>query len=161
MANNIGLSLDMVVPFGFAGSIKAARAASVTLGRINLMQHEAKPGSRIGGHTFEKHVGKNETWLRERLKCEPHIRGASSFTDIRVAEWAISETMQANAMKIKAWTVAPHNDLILVTDVGRDVGKIVIRQSGEYRPASRVRVILRYQTYNGMPYYVLTAMLLA
>ncbi len=30
MANNIGLSLDMVVPFGFAGSIKAARAGSIT-----------------------------------------------------------------------------------------------------------------------------------
>src|SRR5579871_6028542 len=46
MANNIGLSLDIVVPFGFAGSIRAARAARVTMGRINLYMHEAKDGSR-------------------------------------------------------------------------------------------------------------------
>ncbi|MGF6506469.1 hypothetical protein OKW26_002272 [Paraburkholderia sp. 32] len=32
LANNIGLSVDMVVPFGFAGSIRALRAASVTMG---------------------------------------------------------------------------------------------------------------------------------
>ncbi|MGF6369206.1 hypothetical protein OKW40_001956 [Paraburkholderia sp. RAU6.4a] len=32
MADQIGLSIDMAVPFGFAGSIKAARAASVKMG---------------------------------------------------------------------------------------------------------------------------------
>ncbi|MFP4850318.1 RNase A-like domain-containing protein [Paraburkholderia sp. BR14264] len=58
-------------------------------------------------------------------------------------------------------TTAPRNDLTLFEDVGRNVGNLVIRKSGEYRPASRVKVILRYQTYNGMPYYVLTAMLVA
>ncbi|MCC8405384.1 hypothetical protein LJ655_26615 [Paraburkholderia sp. MMS20-SJTN17] len=42
MADKIGLSLDMAVPFGFAGSIKAARAGSITMGRINLQMHEAK-----------------------------------------------------------------------------------------------------------------------
>jgi len=30
MANSIGLSIDLAVPFGFSGSIKAARAASIT-----------------------------------------------------------------------------------------------------------------------------------
>src|SRR5579871_4897314 len=121
MANHIGLSLDMVVPFGFAGSIKAARAASITIGRISLRMHEARDGSRIGGHTIEKHVGKNEAWLRDRLKLDPHIGAASSFTDIRLAEWAISETMQVNATKIKAWAAAPRNDLVLIFDVGRSV----------------------------------------
>jgi hypothetical protein len=53
MANSIGLSLDMFVPFGFAGSIKAARAARVTIGRINLDTHEAKAlKPKLGGHTI-------------------------------------------------------------------------------------------------------------
>ncbi|MGF6479212.1 RNase A-like domain-containing protein [Paraburkholderia sp. JPY419] len=162
MANIIGLSVDMIVPFGFAGSIKAARVASVTMGRINLQMHEARavnPG--LGGHTILKHVEKDEAWLRERLKRDLHIAAASSFADIRQAEWAITEAMRVNATKIKAWTRAPRNDLTLFEDVGRNVGNVVSRKSGEYRPASRVKVILRYQTYNGMPYYVLTAMLVA
>ncbi|MEX3788365.1 RNase A-like domain-containing protein [Paraburkholderia sp. BR14374] len=153
MANKIGPSVDMIVPFGFAGSIKAARVASVTMGRINLQMHEARvvnPG--LGGHTILKHVENNEAWLRERLKRDLHIAAASSFADIRQAEWAITEAMRANATKIKAWTRAPRNDLTLFEDVGRNVGNVVSRKSGEYRPASRVKVILRYQTYNGMPY---------
>jgi len=60
MADHIGLSLDIAVPFGFAGSLKAARAAQITIGRINLEMHEARAGSRGGGHTLLKHVGKSE-----------------------------------------------------------------------------------------------------
>ncbi|MCC8404855.1 hypothetical protein LJ655_23775 [Paraburkholderia sp. MMS20-SJTN17] len=160
MADKIGLSLDMAVPFGFAGSIKAARAASITMGRINLQMHEAKAlNPKLGGHTIEKHVGKTEAWLRDRLVRDPHIPAASSFTDIRFAEWAISETMNANVARIKAWAASPLNDLTLFKDVGRNVGHAVIRKSGAYVPARRVKLILRYQTYNGMPYYVFTAML--
>ncbi|MGF6972331.1 hypothetical protein QFZ94_000758 [Paraburkholderia sp. JPY465] len=79
MAHNIGLSIDMVVPFGFAGSVKAARAASVTMGRIRLKEHEAKTLNGIGGHTLLKHVGKDEAWLRQRLIDEPWIPAATSF----------------------------------------------------------------------------------
>jgi hypothetical protein len=107
MANSIGLSLDMVVPFGFAGSIKAARAASITLGRINLQMHEAKTLRGIGGHTILKHVGRTEAQLRERLAREPRREIVSTFYNLSTAEWAISETMQANIIKIKSWTQAP------------------------------------------------------
>ncbi len=42
MANHIGLSVDIGVSFGVAGMVKAVRVASVTMGRIELMKHEAK-----------------------------------------------------------------------------------------------------------------------
>jgi len=71
LANRIGLSLDIAVPFGFAGSVKAARAARITMGHISLKAHEAEAGSRIGGHTILKHVGRTEAQLRERLRLEP------------------------------------------------------------------------------------------
>ncbi|MBC8725995.1 hypothetical protein F6X37_32020 [Paraburkholderia sp. 31.1] len=159
MANNIGLSLDIAVPFGFAGSIKAARAARVTMGRVNLQMHEAKGGSRIGGHTLLKHVGRTEAQLRERLRLEPEKKVVSSFVNLEEAEWAISETMRANALQIHAWTKAPNRVLTLRKDVGRKVGYALVRKIDRLVDSSKVEVVLKYGTYNGMPYYILTAML--
>jgi len=159
MANNIGLSLDIAVPFGFAGSIKAARAARITMGRINLHMHEAKAGSQIGGHTILKHVGRTEAQLRERLRLEPKKEIVSSFVNLEQAEWAISETMRANAWKIQAWTKAPTEPLRLNKDVGRKVGYALIRKTDTLVDSSKVSVVLKYRRYNGMPYYILTAML--
>ncbi|MCC8404373.1 hypothetical protein LJ655_21235 [Paraburkholderia sp. MMS20-SJTN17] len=160
MADKIGLSLDMVVPFGFAGSIKAARVAGITMGRINLIDHEAKAGSRIGGHTIEKHVGRTEAQLRERLASETDRKVISSFSDLRSAEWAISDLMQANAIQIRTWSQSlPNYPLVLNGHVGRNVGYGVIRATGKLVPMNRVRVTLKHKPYNGMPYFILTAYL--
>jgi hypothetical protein len=159
MANNIGLSLDLVVPFGFAGSIKAARVASVTMGRISLVEHEAQAGSRIGGHTIAKHVGRTEAQLRARLAAESHIDIASSFTNLRVAESAISTVMQFNASRVKAWAATNELRLCLVHDVGSSVGSGVTRSTEQLVPLSKVKVFIRRESHNGMPYYILTAYL--
>ncbi|MBB5500450.1 RNase A-like domain-containing protein [Paraburkholderia sp. MM5384-R2] len=160
MANNIGLYLDIAVPFGFAGSIRAARAARVTMGRVNLQMHEAKAGSRIGGHTLLKHVGRTEAQLRERLRLEPEKKVVSSFVNLEEAEWAISETMRANALQIHAWTkAAPNRVLTLRKDVARKVGYALVRKTDRLVDSSKVEVVLKYGAYNGMPYYILTAML--
>jgi hypothetical protein len=162
MADNIGLSIDMMVPFGFAGSIRAARAASVTMGRINLQMHEAKAFKpRLGGHTLLKHVGKDEAWLKERLKREPKRKIVSSFTSLEHAERAVSEVVQANAARIRMWAQSStRNATITVTKVvAGDIGYGVTRATGEFTRMNTVVVTLKYETYNGMPYYILTAYL--
>ncbi|MGF6954541.1 RNase A-like domain-containing protein [Paraburkholderia youngii] len=159
MANNIGLSLDIAVPFGFAGSIRAARAARIAIGRINLDMHEAKEGSRIGGHTLLKHVGRTEAQLRERLVNEPQRKVVSSFTNRGTAELAISEVMSSNAIRLRAWAQNPTRDitLTLIKHVAGDVGYGISRATGKLTKMNRVTVFLKYEPYNGMPYYVLTA----
>ncbi|MBB5456625.1 RNase A-like domain-containing protein [Paraburkholderia sp. Cpub6] len=159
MANNIGLSLDMVVPFSFAGSIKAVRAARITMGEINLNMHEAKTPRGVGGHTILKHVGRTEAQLRQRLIDEPRRMTVSTFYDLNAAEWAISETMRENALRISAWAKAPVRDLDLVKSVGKNVGFAIARSTGKRVEAQKVVVILRHQTYNGMPYYIVTSYL--
>jgi hypothetical protein len=159
MANSIGLSLDMIVPFGFAGSIRAARVARVTMGRINLKMHEGKAGSRLGGHTILKHVGRTEAQLRQRLIDEPRRRMVSTFYDLNAAEWAISETIRKNAPMISAWTKAPIRDLDMTTDVGKNLGFAIVRSTGKRVEVQKVIVIMRHKTYNGMPYYFVTAYL--
>ncbi|MBN3845784.1 hypothetical protein G3N58_02925 [Paraburkholderia sp. Ac-20342] len=75
--------------------------------------HEAKAlNPELGGHTL-KHVDKDEAWLKEQLRRGPYIPAASSFTDIRQAEWAIAEAMRANVTKIETWATVPRHDLVL------------------------------------------------
>jgi hypothetical protein len=156
MANNIGLSVDMVVPLGFAGSIKAARAARVTMGRINLEMHEAKAlNPRLGGHTIKEHIGKSEEYLRARLKKYPKMDVASSFHDIGTAELAISKVMQNNSLKIQSWAQSqPSYFLVLNERVGSSVGYGVVRETEELVRLHGVRVVLKCETYNGMPCYI-------
>ncbi|MCC8392406.1 hypothetical protein LJ656_07375 [Paraburkholderia sp. MMS20-SJTR3] len=159
-ANHIAVSLDLMVPFGFAGSIKAARAISITRGRIDLQMHEAKAAQpNLGGHTLRKHVGKDEAWLRARLKREPRKKVVSSFVNVEQAKRAISETMHANAAIIKNWARnCPPNDTLTVTKVvSGEIGYGVTRATGEFTRMNEVFIMLKYETYNGMPFYIVTA----
>ena len=160
LASRIGLSLDIAVPFGFAGSIRAARAARVTMGRISLDMHEAKAGSRVGGHTLRKHVGRTEAQLRERLRLEPKRDVVSSFRNLQAAEWAISRVMESNALAIRNWSrTNPMRPLVLELDVGKKVGYGIPRATGKLKDMSVVRVVLAFERHNGMPYYILTSYL--
>ena len=97
------MTVDIAVPFAVAGWVGAVRVASIRAGRISLVQHEAQTGSRLGGHTILKHVGKTEAQLRARLAAERDIKAASSFTTLGQAERAISSGLRANAALIQAW----------------------------------------------------------
>jgi hypothetical protein len=45
----------------------------------------------------------------------------------------------------------------LMQRVAGDVGYGITRETGKLTPMNEVVVVLKYQTYNGMPYYILTA----
>ncbi|QDW48967.1 RNase A-like domain-containing protein [Burkholderia sp. KBS0801] len=163
MADHVGLSLELAVPFGLAGAIKAIRASSITAGRINLMQHEARATNpRLGGHTVARHVGKTEAQLRERLKYQPWLGAVSSFNDLRTAEWAVSEVLRTHAHQIERWTASAHRNSKqkFVSDVGRTVGQIITREADSSFMSRRVAVVIKLTAYNSMPYYILTAFLL-
>ena len=160
-ADTIGLVVDIGVPLGTSVFLGAARVAAVRAGRIHLIEHEALAGSKLGGHTIAKHVGRTEQQLRARLAAEPQRKMVSTFTDLKVAEASISKVMRLNATKIKAWAqTAPLARLELVEDVGKVVGFGVVRASGQVVNLSKVQLVLKLQSYNGMPYYVLTAYLI-
>jgi hypothetical protein len=160
-ANAIGMTIDIAVPITMAGWIGAARVASIRAGRISLIQHETQAGSNLGGHTILKHVGKTETELRARLAAQPGIEAASSFASLDRAERLISSGLRANASRIRLWaqSAGAHKppNLVLIYDAGSFVGQTVVRTTGQLQQVSRLRIVLKLQTYNNMPYYILTA----
>jgi hypothetical protein len=158
-ADRIGLAVDIGVPVAMSAWLGAARLAAVRGGRIRLAEHEAQAGSRLGGHTIARHVGQTEAQLRARLAAMPRLAAVSTFTDLRAAEEGISQVLQMESTAIKTWaqSVNPQWKLELTRDLGKAMGTGVVRRTGAVVRLTKVHVVLRYQTYNGMPYYVLTA----
>jgi len=160
-AETIGLVVDIGVPLGTSVFLGGARVAAVRAGRIHLIEHEALAGSKLGGHTIAKHVGRTEQQLRARLAAEPARDIVSTFTNLRMAEDCISRVMRLNATKIKAWAqTANPKPLQLVEEMGKVAGFGVVRLGGQVVQLRKVLLVLKLQTYNGMPYYVLTAYLI-
>ena len=106
-------------------------------------------------------MGRTEQQLRARLAAEPARDIVSTFTNLRMAEDCISRVMRLNATKIKAWAqTANPKPLQLVEEMGKVAGFGVVRLGGQVVQLRKVLLVLKLQTYNGMPYYVLTAYLI-
>ncbi|MBH2517163.1 RNase A-like domain-containing protein [Serratia ureilytica] len=159
MAYNVGLTVDIAVPLVFATALGAVRVASVRVGQLKLLEHESIAGAKGGGHTIAKHVAKSSEELLERLAKSPGLQSASTFTDLRTAEDAISRALKVNNALIKRWAQQPTsaNVLELTHKVGKAVGFGYRQGSTIQLTSNSVRVVLLKKIYNGKPYYILTA----
>lgn len=153
----IGLTVDIAVPIAFALAVGAVRVGAVRIGRIRLKLHESTTGSKPGGHTVARHVGKSKNELIQRLTTQPRLTGAGSFTNIDMAERAITAAMRANASRIKMWGQFPRRPINFDYVANFQVGSYIKQGTTELVYTSKLRVALEYKPYNGMPYYILTA----
>ncbi|MFE8102748.1 RNase A-like domain-containing protein [Brenneria goodwinii] len=155
----VGLTVDIAVPTGFALAIGASRVIYVRAGSLKLAEHEAVGVVKAGGHTIAKHVGIPERELLARLAKSPKLQSASSFNNIRVAEQAVSATLKANRIKIIYWAnITKASDPLELTYATGNVIGYGFRQGSKIKESvTTVRVVLLKKSYNGNPYYVLTA----
>lgn len=162
VAGQVGMAVEIMVPIGGAALAGAVRAGAIRAGRISLLRHEAAEGSRFGGHTIARHVGRTEAQLRARLAATATARRppamVSTFDDLATAERAISRALQVHKQRIFAWAKAAGRDnLVIDLDVGRAVGSGLRRTTGGLERLSKVKVVLRKESYNGMPHFILTS----
>jgi len=159
-AANIGTAVDIAVPVIVTLGVGAARAVAVRGGRIVLSAHEAAAGSRVGGHTIAKHVGKTEAELNARLVAEVRIPAATTFKTLEAAEKVLYQALRANKAQIETWAKTARAGARLVLDykAGTEiVGHGVIRATGQLTEMTAVRLVLKMEKYNGIPYYILTS----
>ena len=114
--------------------------------------HEA-----AGGHTLEKHVGKTEAELAQRLASDKRISGASSFTDRSVAEVAIAEAMHRNKNAIDSWVKSRGNRYTIDYNANRIIGITLRRRASKAISASRLRIVLQRSAKLPPGYFILTA----
>lgn len=85
----------------------------------------------LGGHSIDKHVGKSESWLRQRLLNEPETKSASSFRNYETANRVVAEAIKDNIDTIERW-LSGSSDKPLKLNVIADnpVGIILERGKG-------------------------------
>jgi hypothetical protein len=145
---------------GVLGALKGVRPA-----RREVAEHTAPPkeyrstflreNEARGGHVLEKHVGKTDKELLERLKREPHLDSASTFANEEMAENAVRTAIEKNQDSIRKW-LESSTDLSfrLVYDSSAVVGRVLSKTGSMIKESKSATVILR-RSKSG--YFILTA----
>ncbi|WP_187500654.1 RNase A-like domain-containing protein [Pantoea agglomerans] len=83
---------------------------------------------------------------------------SGSFSSLEIAEAAISKALHNNREWIKLWAASkPRHNMTISYDVGKTIGYVVQKGSNTAYKATKIRVALKYQTYNNKPYYIITS----
>jgi len=160
-AMKVGLTVDIAIPMAFALAAGAERVIAVRAGRFKIAEHESLSGRAPGGHTIERHIGKSPDELRERLVREPRLEESSSFKSLSDAESVISRVLADNKNQITMWVknVPPgmRARMRLSRRFAHPTGIMVRRANQETVACYSVRVVIDFSTFNGKPYFILTA----
>jgi len=129
----------------------ASGATPTTAGAHDLVADETE-----GGHTLERHVGRSDAELAERLAHEPGISTASTFSDRATAERVVAAAIDRNRARVDKWLASGGGNLAI--DYRGAPGELVGRSLGRGDSISResfdARVVLARR---GGSYFVLTA----
>jgi hypothetical protein len=102
----------------------------------------------MGGHTLARHVGKSDAELAERLRREPGISAASTYTDRAIAERVVGATIARGGTRLVAWERRsgrrPNLVLNYVEPARQPIGRTLRRGQRSAQPASRAIVVLRW-----------------
>lgn len=161
----IGLATEFVVPLTTASIYNAFRVSSVRAGRITIAASEQPlhiPNNSVGGHTQKFHLNKDISGLQRRLRRVRSAQVMSTFESIDIAEWAVSQVLKANRLRIimysKSQFFRKSNRLVLDFDTRQDIGWGILRSAiNEPLRMTKVRVIVEFVEYNHMPRYILTS----
>lgn len=159
-AYKVGLTVDIAVPLFFAVSIGAARVAFVRMGQIKLIEHESMTGIKPGGHTIAQHIAKKPEELAKRLATSSNMQAATTFTNIRIAEEVISSAIKHNKEWIKIWSgssTRPMSPLVINYPAGRVIGYGLKHGEQSTTKLTKLRIIIRFEVFQGKPFYILTA----
>ncbi len=114
----------------------------------------------LGGHTLARHVGKTDAELAARLKSEPQISAASTYTDRATAERSVGAALAAGGRQLSSWEKRtgrrPNLVLHYVEPSRQPLGRSLARGRTKPVPASRALVVLRWDERRAR-FYVLTS----
>lgn len=132
----------------------------MTIAAGNQFQHAPRKGP--GGHVIRDHLDKGLVAVQKRLKKVRGTDAISVFTNLDVAEWAVSQVLKSNKYRIainsKMSLFRKNKRLSMRMDLGTTVGWGVTRAASE-TPVymHKVVVVIEFAEYNHMPAYVVTA----
>lgn len=94
-------------------------------------------GPPKNGHTLERHVGKTEDQLKERLRTD-NVSAASTYYDKETATKAVKDTIKQHEKEIEKWLKeSKENRLVLNTKHDFAVGKTVLKKNMQVKDGLR------------------------
>jgi len=95
------------------------------------------------------------------LAANPYLQKTSTFHSVQDAEAAINTVLRLRADKVASWAESAQagSTLPLIGPTVGDIGVVLIRGASQLMQGRIVKVVLKKQPFNGMPYFVLTAYL--
>lgn len=142
----------------FSGTQKGKDSGSGNTTKKGWLQHWEGIGYKKSlGHVIKKHVGKTSTELIDRIKSDPRISKASSFTNKTTAEFVIGRAINRNRTQINAWRrkAKPGSRLELKYTGKRAIGTGIKRGEKNTKDKKNAKIVLQMRD-NGK-YHILTA----
>ena len=120
--------------------------------------HDLSADEAAGGHTLQRHVGKTDADLLDRLKREPQISSASTYTDRATAERVVGGALQTGNRAFVAWRNRSGRRPNFVLHYRADgvIGRSIARGHSRSEPCDRAVIVLRWEDRR-QQYYVLTS----
>ena len=110
----------------------------------------------VGGHLIERHVGRSEQWLLDRVNRE-NISAASSFVDLPAAEHFVSQTLAEHGARIDAWLDGQGgNRLVVDATFDASTGISVSRGDTSAVDVFSVRLVLERSSQLDIGYRIVT-----
>ncbi|WP_133000462.1 RNase A-like domain-containing protein [Luteimonas arsenica] len=110
----------------------------------------------VGGHLIERHVGKSEEWLVDRVRRE-NISAASSFRDLPEAEHFVAATLAEHQGRIDAWVDGQGgNRLVIDARFDASTGISVSRGDDSAEDVFSVRLVLERSNALDTGYRIVT-----
>lgn len=115
-----------------------------------------KAHENVGGHLIERHVGKSEQWLLDRVSRD-NISAASSFRDLPEAEHFVSATIADHQSRVDAWAAGSGgNRLVIDTTFDASTGISVARGDTGAVDVFSVRLVLERSNQLDIGYRIVT-----
>ena len=141
--------VEMVTPEGVRVKVRVpveAEKANVLESRSSKVGENGRRDVNIqeqsGGHTIERHVGKSESWLRNRIENE-NIDFASSFRNEQIANRAQGRFVNRFRNEVNDWLKSKNpENFVKQFDMNEPVGIIVENGKSGHTVTSRVTVVL-------------------
>jgi hypothetical protein len=138
----------LVALASIAAPLAATASQRGALERSRANAYDLQQDERLGGHTLQRHVGKTDADLAERLRREPNIAEASSYTDAATAARIVARAIEQNRRRIAQWEARRGRRPNLVFDYtqpsGPPIGRSLFRGERVSRACQQARVVLRW-----------------
>ncbi|HEU4937708.1 MAG TPA: RNase A-like domain-containing protein [Vicinamibacterales bacterium] len=120
--------------------------------------HDLAADEALGGHTLQRHVGKSDAELIERLRREPQISSASTYTDRATAESVVGAALGSDNRAFTSWRerTGRRPNFVLRYRADRVIGRSVMRGGSQSVPCVRAVIVLRWDE-GRQRFYVLTS----